>query len=63
VEAATGRSAETRPFGTDASELQEIAPCAILGPEVMDTAHSPRERARVEWLASAVPVFQQIMRG
>lgn len=63
VEAATGRSAETRPFGTDASELQEIAPCAILGPEVMDTAHSPKERARVEWLAAAVPVFQQIMRG
>ncbi|MFC7608356.1 M20/M25/M40 family metallo-hydrolase [Teichococcus aestuarii] len=45
AEAATGHAAETRPFGTDASELQEIAPCVILGPDVMDTAHSPRERA------------------
>jgi acetylornithine deacetylase/succinyl-diaminopimelate desuccinylase-like protein len=63
VEAATGHAAGTRPFGTDASELQEIAPCAILGPEVMDTAHSPRERARIDLLAAAVPVFQQIMRG
>jgi acetylornithine deacetylase/succinyl-diaminopimelate desuccinylase-like protein len=63
VEAFTGQVAETRPFGTDASELQEIAPCAILGPEVMDTAHSPRECARIDRLAAAVPVFQQIMRG
>lgn len=61
VEAATGRTAETRPFGTDASELQSVAPCAILGPEVMDTAHSPHERARVALLAAAVPVFRQIL--
>jgi acetylornithine deacetylase/succinyl-diaminopimelate desuccinylase-like protein len=63
VEAATGHRAETRPFGTDASELQDVAPCAILGPEVMDTAHSPHERARVDLLAAAVPVFQRIMGG
>ncbi|MDB5368704.1 MAG: acetylornithine deacetylase [Roseomonas sp.] len=63
VEAATGRGAETRPFGTDASELQDIAPCAILGPDVMDTAHSPRERARLDLLAAAVPVFRRIMEG
>jgi acetylornithine deacetylase len=61
IEAATGRAAETRPFGTDASELQELAPCAILGPEVMDTAHSPVECARVALLGAAVPVFQRIM--
>jgi acetylornithine deacetylase len=61
VEAATGHAAETRPFGTDASELQDIAPCAILGPEVMDTAHSPRERAKVDLLAAAVPFFQKMM--
>jgi acetylornithine deacetylase len=61
VEVATGRGAETRPFGTDASELQELAPCVILGPEVMDTAHSPRECARVGLLAGAVPVFQRLM--
>ncbi len=61
VETATGRTAETRPFGTDASELQTLAPCAILGPEVMDTAHSPRERARISLLAEAVPVFRGIM--
>jgi acetylornithine deacetylase/succinyl-diaminopimelate desuccinylase-like protein len=63
VEAATGRQAETRPFGTDASELQDVAPCVILGPEVMDTAHSPRERARVALLGAAVPVLRRIMAG
>ncbi|MBO1073436.1 M20/M25/M40 family metallo-hydrolase [Roseomonas marmotae] len=63
VEAATGHAAETRPFGTDASELQDIAPCAILGPEVMDTAHSPRERAHIALLGAAVPVFHRIMAG
>jgi acetylornithine deacetylase len=61
VEAATGHAAETRPFGTDASELQGVASCAILGPEAMDTAHSPRERARLDLLAAAVPVFQKMM--
>jgi len=61
AEAATGHQAETRPFGTDASELQEVAPCVILGPEVMDTAHSPRECARIERLAAAVPLFHRIM--
>ena len=62
-EAATGRPAETRPFGTDASELQEVAPCVILGPEVMDTAHSPREQARVALLGAAVPVLRGLMGG
>lgn len=61
AEAATGHAAETRPFGTDASELQEIAPCVILGPDVMDTAHSPRERAHLARLAAAVPVFHRLM--
>jgi len=63
AEALTGHGAETRPFGTDASELQDIAPCIILGPEVMDTAHSPRECARIELLAAAVPVFHRLMGG
>jgi acetylornithine deacetylase/succinyl-diaminopimelate desuccinylase-like protein len=63
VESATGRRAETRPFGTDASELQEVAPCVILGPEVMDTAHSPREQARVALLGDAVGVLRDLLRG
>ena len=61
TEAATGHQAETRPFGTDASELQEIAPCIIFGPEVMDTAHSPREQASIARLAAAVPLFHRLM--
>ena len=63
AEAATGRRAETRPFGTDASELQEVAPCVILGPEVMDTAHSPREQARVALLGDAVAVLRTLAGG
>ncbi|MDQ1080496.1 M20 family metallopeptidase [Pseudoroseomonas cervicalis] len=61
--AATGHAAETRPFGTDASELQEIAPCLILGPDVMDTAHSPRECVHLDRLAAAVSVFHRLMGG
>jgi acetylornithine deacetylase len=63
VEAATGRVAETRPFGTDASELQEVAPCCILGPDVMDTAHTPWERAHLPLLHQGAAVFRQIMLG
>ncbi len=40
---ATGKPARTAPYGTDASELQAIAPCVILGPGDIDVAHKPAE--------------------
>ena len=39
--AVTGHAAITVPFGTDASELQAIAPCVILGPGDVAQAHWP----------------------
>ncbi|MFC3125034.1 M20/M25/M40 family metallo-hydrolase [Pseudoroseomonas globiformis] len=63
AEAATGKRAETKPFGTDASELQALAPCLILGPGSIDTAHSPREAVAVRQLAEGVELFQRLMRG
>ncbi|MCI0756847.1 M20 family metallopeptidase [Teichococcus vastitatis] len=63
AEAATGRKAETRPFGTDASELQELAPCLILGPGSIASAHSPRENVAVAELAAGVALFRRLMQG
>ena len=55
-----GRQAGTAPYGTDASELQAIAPCVVLGPGDIAEAHTPMEKARVADLAAAVPVFMQL---
>jgi acetylornithine deacetylase len=63
AEAATGHAAETRPFGTDASELQALAPCLILGPGSIATAHGPRERVAVADLAEGVVLFRRLMQG
>ena len=52
-----GRPAGTAPYGTDASELQAIAPCVVLGPGDIAEAHTPTEKVRVADLAAAVPVF------
>jgi acetylornithine deacetylase len=52
-----GRQAGTAPYGTDASELQAIAPCVVLGPGDIAEAHTPTEKVRVADLAAAVPVF------
>jgi acetylornithine deacetylase/succinyl-diaminopimelate desuccinylase-like protein len=57
---ATGREPRTAPFGTDASELQAIAPCVVLGPGDIAEAHTPTEKVRIAELAAAVPVFQRI---
>jgi acetylornithine deacetylase len=59
VEAA-GRPATTAPFGTDASVLQAIAPCVVLGPGDIGVAHKPGEAVRLSDLAAAVPVFQSL---
>jgi acetylornithine deacetylase len=55
-----GRPATTAPFGTDASILQAVAPCVVMGPGDIDVAHRPGEAVRIADLAAAVPVFQAL---
>jgi acetylornithine deacetylase/succinyl-diaminopimelate desuccinylase-like protein len=61
AEDVTGKATGTAPYGTDASELQDIAPCVILGPGTIATAHTPRECVAVADLAAAVPIFRRIL--
>jgi acetylornithine deacetylase len=56
----TGRAPATAPYGTDASELQAIAPCVVLGPGSIAVAHKPNESVSLRELAEAVPVFMQL---
>jgi len=58
--AETGTPAGTAPFGTDASELQAIAPCVVMGPGDIAEAHTPAEKLRLSDLAAAIPVFQRV---
>lgn len=48
------------PYGTDAAELQAIAPCVILGPGDIAVAHRPNECVAAADLAAAVPVFMRL---
>jgi acetylornithine deacetylase len=50
------------PYGTDASELQVLAPCVILGPGSIEQAHTPEERVSIAELAAAVPLFVELAR-
>jgi acetylornithine deacetylase len=63
VERETGRAAETVPYGTDAAELQEIAPCVVLGPGSIASAHTPRECARLSDMAEAVVLYRRLLRA
>lgn len=56
----TGTAPMTAPYGTDASELQAIAPCIVLGPGDIAEAHTPSEKVRIADLAAAVPVFMRL---
>ena len=56
----TGAPPSTVPFGTDASELQQLAPCLILGPGDINVAHTPRESVSLSALMDAVPVFARL---
>jgi acetylornithine deacetylase len=56
----TGHPSRTAPYGTDASELQAMAPCLILGPGDMHQAHRPAERVSLSALAAAVPIFMRL---
>jgi acetylornithine deacetylase len=49
-------------YGTDASQLQALAPCVVLGPGDIAAAHRPDESVAIADLAAAVPVFMQIAR-
>ena len=56
----TGHAPRTVPFGTDASVLQSMAPCLILGPGDMHQAHRPTEQVSLSALATAVPTFMRL---
>ena len=58
----SGQTPTTAPFGTDASVLQDIAPCVVMGPGDIGVAHRPGEAVRLEELSAAVPVFQALAR-
>jgi acetylornithine deacetylase len=58
-----GAPAQVAPYGTDASQLQSLAPCVILGPGDIGMAHRPDECVSVADLAAAVPVFMQIAKA
>jgi acetylornithine deacetylase/succinyl-diaminopimelate desuccinylase-like protein len=55
-----GASPTTAPYGTDASELQAIAPCVVLGPGDIGVAHTPFEAIRLADLAAAIPLFKRL---
>jgi acetylornithine deacetylase len=57
---AVGAPAGVAPYGTDASELQALAPCVILGPGDIAQAHTPDESVSIADLAAAVPLFMQL---
>ena len=57
---ASGQPACTAPYGTDASELQAIAPCVVLGPGDIVEAHTPTEKVGVADLVAAVPLFMRL---
>ena len=56
-----GQPARTAAFGTDASELQALAPCVVLGPGEIATAHTPRECVELAALEAAVPLFAGLL--
>jgi acetylornithine deacetylase len=61
--AETGVAAGTVPFGTDASELQGIAPCVVMGPGDIAEAHTPAEKLRLSDLIAAIPVLRRVAEG
>lgn len=61
--AAAGAGARTAPYGTDASELQAIAPCVVLGPGSIETAHTPFEHVAVADLSRAAELFAGLLNG
>jgi acetylornithine deacetylase/succinyl-diaminopimelate desuccinylase-like protein len=56
-----GAAPRTAAFGTDASELQALAPCVILGPGGIETAHTPHECVTLAALEAAVPLLARML--
>ncbi|MCW8086251.1 M20/M25/M40 family metallo-hydrolase [Sabulicella glaciei] len=56
-----GREASTVPFGTDASILQDVAPCVILGPGSIALAHTPREHVALDALEAARDLYLRLL--
>jgi acetylornithine deacetylase len=57
----SGKPPATVPFGTDATQLQALAPCVVLGPGDIGVAHTPEERVPVAELAAAVPLLARFL--
>ena len=57
----TGQTPRTAAYGTDATELQALAPCVVLGPGTIAVAHSPGEHVPLAELARAVPLFRRLV--
>jgi acetylornithine deacetylase/succinyl-diaminopimelate desuccinylase-like protein len=55
-----GAPSGVAPYGTDASELQILAPCVIIGPGDIAQAHCPNESVAIAELAAAVPILMQL---
>jgi len=55
-----GQPPRTAPYGTDASELQALAPCVVLGPGDIAVAHTPMEAVRIADLVTAVPLLMRL---
>ena len=58
--AVSGQAARTAPYGTDASVLQEIAPCVIMGPGDIAVAHRDGEHVAVAELVASLAVFTRL---
>lgn len=56
----TGAAPQVAPYGTDAAELQAVAPCVLLGPGDIAVAHRPNECLAVAELAAAIPRFMRL---
>ncbi|UPG72094.1 M20/M25/M40 family metallo-hydrolase [Roseomonas gilardii subsp. gilardii] len=57
----TGQAPRTAAYGTDATELQALAPCLVLGPGTITVAHSPGEHVPLAELVRAVPLFRRLV--
>ncbi|WP_237214862.1 M20/M25/M40 family metallo-hydrolase [Falsiroseomonas oryziterrae] len=57
----TGEAPRTAPYGTDACELNRLAPCLILGPGDVAMAHTPQECVPTEELVQAVALFGRVL--
>jgi acetylornithine deacetylase len=56
----TGKRPKTVPFGTDASVLQALAPCVVMGPGDIGVAHAPGEAISTAELDAAIPLFTRL---